>query len=457
MTPNKARILIVDDDPGLLRLLTIRLTAAGYEVDSAESGDDALTRLPGFQPHMVITDLRMDGMDGMALFEELHGQNPMLPVIIMTAHGTIPDAVEATQRGVFSYLTKPFASEALLTQVKKALRLSGALEPLLNAAPDKAWRRDILTRSAVMETLLVEARRAADSESNVLIHGASGTGKELLAHALHKASQRSGKPFVTVHCSAIPEALCEAEFFGAAKGMLTGTPQGQQGLIAAAHGGTLYLDEIDALPGSFQPKLLNALQTKRLTPIGAQPQTIDVRVISATGHELHALVTQNEFRADLHYFLHIISLKLPALTERREDIPLLAQHFLAQLQGIKRRITGFAPEALELLMQASWPGNVRQLQNVVEQVAALATTRLIAADLVQRILQDKEPGMLAFAEARDRFEREYLIKVLRMTAGNVSRAARLAQRNRTEFYKLLHRYQLDPAHFRVHRSDEGKA
>ncbi len=445
----KAKIVLIDDDPGLLRLLTLRLQAAGYEVDAVSNGTKALGRLAAFNPHLVITDLRMDGLDGMAVFEAVRAFNSALPVIIMTAHGTIHEAVEATQRGVFGYLAKPFASQALLTLVDQALRLGGAGE-IGDGGDNQTWRADIISRSPVMEEVLAKAHLVAGSEASVLIQGESGTGKELIAKAIHKASSRCLKPFIAVNCSAIPEQLFESELFGHSKGSFTGAVQNYKGLFQAAQGGTLFLDEIGDMPIAFQAKLLRVLQEKEVRAVGTtQSIPIDVRIISATHRDLDIALAEGQFREDLYYRLHVVRMDLPPLRERREDISLLTQGFLAKLQSpTTRKISAFAPDAMELLIAAPWPGNVRQLWNVVEQSVALCTTPVIPATLVRMALRDKPADMMPLADARDQFERDYLVQLLRITAGNVSQAAKMAQRNRTEFYKLLHRFDLDPTQFR---------
>ncbi|MBI1965300.1 MAG: sigma-54-dependent Fis family transcriptional regulator, partial [Betaproteobacteria bacterium] len=368
MTAPKASILVVDDDPDLLRLMQIRLTAAGYAVATADSAERALAQASIARPQLIVTDLRMSGMDGMALFESIQARNPTLPVIILTAHGTIPDAVAAVKRGVFGYLAKPFDAKALLTEIERALALGGGQAPAMNGA-DQGWRAGILTRNPVLEDVLAKARLVADSDAPVFICGESGTGKELLAQALHKASPRRDHPFVAINCGAIPEPLLESELFGHVKGSFTGAVRDHKGLFLAANGGTLFLDEIGDMPVALQVKLLRVLQEKQVRPVGStQSHAVDVRVISATHRNIEAEMAAGNFREDLYYRLNVVALALPPLAERREDIPLLANHFLSALaEKYRKTINGFAPEALELLVAAQWPGNVRQLYNVVEQ------------------------------------------------------------------------------------------
>lgn len=448
MSVTRHTILVVDDDRDLLRLLSIRLTAAGYAVTTAESGEQAVALLAAARPHLVITDLRMGGMDGMALFEAIRRFSATLPVIILTAHGSIPEAVAATQLGVFGFMTKPFDSQALLEQVESALRASGASADAETAEDD--WHAGLITQSALMQDLLAQARMVAAGDASVFIQGESGTGKELLARAIHRASPRRDQPFVAINCGAIPEALLESELFGHTKGSFTGATQDYKGLVQAAHQGTLFLDEIGDMPTALQVKLLRVLQERQVRPVGSTRSVpVDVRLISATHRDLHQEMECGNFRGDLFYRLNVVSLELPPLARRREDIPLLVKHFLGVLgEKYGKKVQGCSPEAMELLVGAPWPGNVRQLLNVMEQAVALCTTSVVTVPLVQKALRDKPGKVPPLAEARAQFEREYLVQILKITNGNVAQAALLARRNRTEFYRLLRRYQLDPVPFK---------
>lgn len=447
--PAQHRILVVDDDADMLRLLSLRLKAARHEVVAVGSAEAALAQLDIARPQLVLSDVRLPGKDGLALFDEVHARHPSLPVILLTAHGTIPDAVQATARGVFTYLTKPYDGKELLEKVAEALALSA---PAVHQAHDnQAWRADIVSRSARMTDVLSEAFMVAQSDASVLLLGDSGSGKELLAQAIHRASPRASKPFVAVNCGAIPEALLESELFGHVKGAFTDAVSNHKGLFQAADGGTLLLDEIGDMPPALQVKLLRVLQERAVRPVGSsQSIQINVRIISATHRNLEAAMAAGQFREDLYYRLNVVTLLLPTLAERREDIALLANHFLDKLaHKYDKRLSGFAPEALKALTTAAWPGNVRQLYNVVEQVCALSTTPLVPLSLVQRALRIPSAQVLSFAEARQRFEREYLVGLLKMTDGNVADAARLAQRNRTEFYRLLQKHALTPGQFKA--------
>jgi two-component system response regulator GlrR len=430
---DRPRILVVDDDPDLLHLIGIRLSVAGYAVTQASSGEEALERFHADHPQAVITDLRMDGMDGHALFTRLHEEAPSLPVIILTAHGTIPDAVAATQRGVFSFLTKPFDGKELLERVAAAVSLSPQVLP---ASEDGRWREEIVSSSVVMDELLRQARRVADDRGPLLLLGPPGSGKAALARAIHGAGPRAGKAFVTVLASVLPPDELEKQLFG-------GTGVGA--MLRNADGGTLFIDEIGALPAAAQARLLPLVRSSDEMFGRARSGLPDVRVVAASALPLERAIRDGSFRPDLYYALAATTLRVPSLADRLEDLPLLVAHFLARHGGHRR----FSPEALALMQEAAWPGNVRQLENVVEQSVRQSVTPLIPASLVQKLLRDElEHEMAGFDAARRAFERDYLQQLLQTTGGNVARAARIAQRNRTEFYKLLARHGLDPASFK---------
>ena len=436
-----ATILLVDDDDGLRRLLSMRLGSAGFEVQQAESAEAALASVRRERPSIVVTDLKMDGMDGMGLLENLREHYPGLPVILLTAHGTIPDAVEATQSGAYDFLTKPVDHAELIERVRSAVTQS---------APDgdHDWAEEVITANPAMLQVLEDARRVAATDSSMLIQGASGTGKEVLAQAIHNASPRSKKPFIAINCGAIPADLLESELFGHSKGSFTGATRDHTGLFQSAEGGTVFLDEIGDMPMELQVKLLRVLQERQIRPVGsARSINVDVRVLSATHQDLSKAISEGRFREDLLYRLNVITLHLPPLDERREDIPLLADHLLVRLTRNTRRKV-LAPEALEWLVGADWPGNIRQLSNVLERCVALAPGRIIDAELVRRALGQSAHRITPLAEARDEFVRDYLVKLLKIAGGNVSQAARMAERNRTEFYKLLARPDVDPGDFK---------
>ena len=449
-----AHVLVIDDDPDLLRLLSMRLRAWGIRVSTAISAEEGLSRVAIETPQLVISDIRLPGKDGLALFREIHASRPTLPVILLTAHGTIPDAVQAMSQGVFGYLTKPFDSKLLFEKVQQALRVS-PVSSHPTGGNDGGWLDGMVFRSRCMAELMEEARVVAATDASVLIRGESGSGKEVLARAIHRASPRSKAPFVAINCGAIPEQLLESELFGHVRGAFTGATSEHGGLFKAADGGTLFLDEIGDMPLALQVKLLRVLQDQAVRPVGAtRADPVDVRVLSATHRDLEVAMAEGQFREDLYYRLDVVTLTLPRLDDRREDIPLLANHFMQQLVAkYAKGITGIAPEALEALSTATWPGNVRQLYNVIEQCCALATTSLISLPLVQRALRIPSMEALTYAEAKQRFERNYLVQLLKLTDGNVADAARIADRNRTEFYRLLQKYDLTPSLFRGNGDD----
>ncbi|MBW2939398.1 sigma 54-interacting transcriptional regulator [Zhongshania aquimaris] len=443
MKTDGINVLLVDDDPGVLQLLSIRLNALGFNVSCADGGESALKKLGSERVNIVISDLRMDGMNGIELFENIQQHYPSIPVIVLTAHGSIKEAVSATQKGVFSFLTKPVDKDELLSSIQQALRLSDH-----DTTPETKTSK-IITCSANMLQLLEQAKLLAQSDINILIRGESGTGKELLASTLQAFSPRADKPFIAINCSAIPADLLESELFGHVKGAFTGASRDNKGLFASADGGTVFLDEIGDMPAQLQVKLLRVLQEQKIRPVGSHDDiAINVRVLSATHQNLETAITDGKFREDLYYRLNVASLNLPALRDRVADIQLLARHFL---NCIAQRNGGvckkFSPAALEALMAYHWPGNIRQLNNVVEQTAALAPSPIIGeAQILATLPQVKASPVdnLSLTEARKNFEREYLQKLLFQTKGNVSDAARHAGRNRSDFHKLIKKHQLDP-------------
>jgi len=454
MSRERPRVLLIDDDRDEAQLLSSRLSAAGYEVAVAATLKAALARIAVARPRVVITDLPGQGAEGLALIDAIHRASPSLPVIVLTAHGTIPDAVDAIKRGAFEFLAKPFDGQAVLAAVSDALRVSPTA-----SGSTAVWRSDILTRSPLMEDVLAQAERVAATDAHVCILGPSGSGKELLARAIHFASRRARAPFVAVNCGAIPDGLLESELFGHRRGAFTGATLDRRGLFQTADGGTLLLDEVGDMPGAIQVKLLRALEERAVRPVGANESIdVDVRIISATHHKLKERIAVGAFREDLYYRLNVVSLPLPALAERREDIPLLGKHFLARLAArYERPRLELSTEATEMLISAPWPGNVRQLLNVMEQAATLAVGDVISAELVRQALGGVPALLTPLDQAKRGFERDYLVQILKITEGNVTHAARLAGRNRTEFYRLLERHALAPAMFKRERGADAES
>lgn len=442
MTTPKASLLLVDDDTSLLRLLNIRLTKEGYQVVSAENAEQAMAVVKNQQIDLVLSDLRMPGMDGRSLFQALQRSGKRLPLILMTAHGTIEDAIAATKEGVMGFITKPIDH----SQLREALNNALAHSPANNAD----WQQEIITRSPHMLQLLEQAHMVAKRDVSLLITGPSGAGKELLAKAIHNGSLRQQQAFIPINCGALPEALLESELFGHTKGAFTGATQDHRGLFQQADGGTLFLDEIGDMPLPLQVKLLRALQEQRIRPVGSSvEQPIDVRIISATHRDLHKEMQLGHFREDLFYRLNVVNLDLPSLKQRAEDIPLLARYLLEQsARRHQLEVNAFTDDAMQLLITSDWPGNVRQLVNVVERCVALTQTPVIPAHLVQQALSASDNYWPSLSEARQTFEQDYLIKLLKMTEGNVTRAAEMADRNRTDMHKLLKKHQLNAEDFR---------
>jgi two-component system response regulator GlrR len=439
----KPHILLVDDDPSLLRLLSIRLISEGYEVEAVETAELAIIAVKRQNFDVILSDLRMPGMDGLSMFKQLLELGKDTPVILMTAHGTIDDAIAATKQGVMGFLTKPIEHDKLREVLQKSIQSS-------MSSQNEDWKSEIITRSSAMKALLEQAYRVAQRDVSVLISGASGAGKELLANAIHQASPRCDQPFVPINCGALPENLLESELFGHAKGAFTGAFNEHKGLFQLADGGTLFLDEIGDMPTTLQVKLLRALQEQTIRPVGSTTQIkVDVRVISATHRNLSKEMEVGNFREDLYYRLNVVNLNLPSLQQRTEDIPVLARYLLkksADKHGVN--VTSFADEAMQKMVASAWPGNVRQLVNVIEQCVALTQTPIITSHLVEQALSATHKTWPTLTEAKVAFEQDYLIKLLKMTDGNVTRAAELAGRNRTDIHKLLKKYTLDAESFR---------
>jgi two-component system, NtrC family, response regulator GlrR len=462
------KILIVDDDANLLELIKMRLESADYEVTAAREEDNALAALKTGAFDLCIVDLMLSNRDGITLMEEFRAVNPEVPTIILTAHGSIENAVEAMRRGAYSYLTKPFEPRDLLMQIERALenrKLNSEIKRLKVLLHEQFDFANIIARSAKMRSVLDVVTRIAKLDSTVHIHGESGTGKELIAKAIHLASDRKDKPFVALNCAALPETLLESELFGHEKGAFTGAVKSTRGLFTQAHGGTLFLDEIGDMPLSTQSKLLRVLQERQFYPVGSEVAIeVDVRIIAATNKDLEELVKKGVFRDDLFYRIHVIPIFLPSLRDRKEDIVPLVEHFLKKCsEQMKKDVKGISPEGLRKLMLHDWPGNVRELENTVEYAVAMTQKEIITEEY---ILQGKatvvdaahgagkdthgvaDDGLRPLKDARDAFERDYLVQVLSMTDGNVSQAAKLAGKYRADFYDLLKKHDLKADDFK---------
>jgi two-component system response regulator GlrR len=450
------KILVVDDDPGLLMLMRMRLEATGYQVIPAEGGKEALTRAQEEACDLALVDLKMVDIDGITLLQELLRLHPGLPVIILTAHGTIASAVEATKKGAYDYLTKPFDPPDLLHRIEKALevrRLQGEVQSLRSMIQERYHYENILASSDKMQHILRQVAQIAATDAVVALYGESGTGKELIAKTIHASSQRARGAFIALNCGAIPDGLLENELFGHVKGAYTGADRTKEGLLRQADGGSLFLDEIAELAPPLQVKLLRVLQEREFYPVGAErPIRVNFRLITATNRDLWSAVNEGKFREDLYYRIHVIPIFLPSLRERREDIPLLAHHFLQRFsRETHKTVQDFAPEAMQYLMLHNWPGNIRELANVIQRAVVLAPNDLITPDL---LLLGRETSrhpchqLGSLKEAQEEAEQAYLTRVLTATRGNVSQAAALAGRYRADFYKLLRKHTLDPRVFK---------
>lgn len=444
------RILVVDDDEGLLHLLRMRLSALGFSVTPCTGGRDALMAARQETFDIAITDLRLRAEDGLALTEELMQIQPGLPVIILTAHGSIPNAVEAMQRGAFGYLTKPFDDKELKATLDKALiqlRMTREIQRLKSLVKELYGLENVIARSPAMQRLFQQVAQIADSDATILLTGETGTGKEVLARVLHANSRRSKGPFVALNCAAISETLFESELFGHIRGAFTNAVAAKRGLFQSANGGTLFLDEIAEMSLPMQVKLLRAVQEREVREVGADYATkVDVRIITATNKDLAESVKAGTFRHDLYYRVSVVPLAIPPLRERKDDIPLLAQHFLKQsAKRSNKDVRGFTPTAMHRLMVYPWPGNVRELENAVEKAVVMSRQDMVLPELLPTAGVASDIGLKPLTEAKEEFERSYLRNVLQMTGGNISRAAQFAGRYRADFYKMLKKYGLHPS------------
>ncbi len=448
------KILVVDDDKNLVELIQMRLEKSGYDVVTSLHEDEALVKAREELFDLAIVDLQLVNTDGISLMEDLHRIIPGMPVVILTAYGSIESAVDAIKRGAYSYLTKPFDHQELLLQIQKAIenrRLTSEIERLKGLLGDRFSFTNVVTRSERMQKVLETISRIAPTESTVLLLGESGTGKDLIAKVIHLASERKDKPFVAINCAALPETLLESNLFGHEKGAFSGAIRSARGLFLQANEGTIFLDEIGDMPLSIQAKVLRVLQDKQFYPVGSEKLVgSDVRIIVATNKNLEEQVKQGLFREDLYYRIHVIPIHLPPLRDRKEDIPLLVDHFLDKFrEKVKKDIKGLTPQAMQKLMLHDWPGNVRELENTIEYAAAMTDTELIKEDL---IFQTKVIPSVTYVkplkEAKDIFERGYLIYLLETCKGKVSDAAKLAGKYRADFYLLLKKHDLNPDDFK---------
>ena len=451
----KQRLLVVDDDEVFLRPLHRTLELAGYEVLPVQSGEEALDTLKIEDVDLVLTDRRLPGMDGVALVRQIKTDHPDLAVVVMTAYGTIESAVEAMRLGAEDYLVKPFEAAEMLLVIRRAIEfqaLKSAKRRSIRRNQERFTFRNVVAKSGVMQSVFETLRSVADLDTTVLIHGETGVGKELLARSVHFSGARRDRPFVAVNCAAIPAELFESELFGSRKGAFTGATEHRRGQFQMAHGGTLLLDEIGEMPLHLQSKLLRAIEERKVTSVGAdRPVDIDVRFIATTNKDLQAEVERGAFRRDLFYRLSVMPVRVPALRERPEDIPLLVRHFLEEAgRRLKRSVRGIVPESLQALVRYPWPGNVRELENVIERAVIVSKEDVLTG--LERFLggpagvQAPVDLSLPFRDAKARiveeFERAYVAGLLDAHGGKLTVAAKHADMDPKNFSDKMTRYGL---------------
>jgi len=446
------RILVVDDEPGLRQTLSRILGAEGHHIVAAGDGEEALARLENSPVDLILCDLRMPKMDGLTFIERQMGRAQGALVIAMSAYGDSDTAIAAMQKGAYDYVQKPFRAEEVILAVRKAAereKLRAKVEQLEGELSTIRGGDAIVGHTASLRTALDVARKVARHPSTVLITGESGTGKELVARLIHRASPRAAEPFVAVNCGAIPEALLESELFGHARGSFTGATSDKPGLFEEADGGTLFLDEIGELPAALQVKLLRALQEGEVRRVGANTSTkVDVRVVAATNRDLAADVAAGRFRGDLYYRVNVVTIKLPSLRERSQDIPELALHFLQLYNArLRLKVKGIAPAAMRRLMDHDWPGNVRELENVIERALVLTTGSMIEAEHLADLVRSQTTapaadGDLSIKRQTEALERNLIRRALEQTRGNRTRAAQLLELSHRALLYKIRDYQL---------------
>ena len=453
MNDFKGKILVVDDDPNILHVIKMRLVSGGYDVTTSDNAEEALSLAQKDAFDLMVLDLKLNEEDGISLMEDIHQINPNVPILILTAYGTIKSAVNAMKKGAYGYLTKPFEGHELLLQIDNCLekkRLSREVKSLRQLVKKKYGFDNIIGKSEKMQKVFEQVTLAAETDSNVYIEGKSGTGKELIAKTLHVASNRKDGPFIALNCAAIPENLMESELFGYEKGAFTGANKNKKGLFAEASGGTFFLDEISEMSLSMQAKILRALEEKEFYPVGSrQTLKVDARIIAASNKNLEQEVERGRFREDLFYRIHVIPIKLPPLQDRKEDIPILSRHFLQKFsKEMGKDIDGFSIDAMQKLISYPWPGNIRELENTIECAVAMAKQNIITQDVILQSQGIDPEGLTSFKDAKENFEKNYLIQLLELTRGNVSKAAKLAGKYRADVYELIKKYNLKMSDFR---------
>ena len=447
------KILVVDDDQNILNVINLRLEANNYRVATTLQAEAAVKIAKNKTFDLALVDFQLASKNGIELMEELHQIDPEMPIIILTAYGTITDAVQAMKKGAYSYLTKPFDDQELLLQIKNGLekrKLSKEVKQLRDLAKGMHSLENIVGKSKKMKKIMEQVIQAAKTDSIVYVYGESGTGKELIVKNLHIASSRKDFPFLAINCAAIPETLLESELFGYEEGAFTGATRSKKGIFVLAHKGTLFLDEISEMPATMQAKLLRVLETKEFHPLGSEKVVkVDVRIIVASNKHLEEEVEKGTFRKDLFYRIHVIPIKLPPLREKKEDILLLAEFFLQKCtKKMKKEMKGFSTSASQKLMLYHWPGNVRELENTIERAVAMSIKDVITEDMILPTQEIEKKSLQPLKSAKDDFEKDYLVQLIRLTKGNVTQAAKLAGKYRADLYDLLKKHNLKPTDFK---------
>ncbi len=453
---SEIKILVADDDKNVLKVIKMRLEAQGYCIITAECVDHAVKQALENAFDLALVDLKLAEESGIELMEKLHRINPEMPIIILTAYGTVDSAVEAMQKGAHSYIRKPFDHRDLLSQINQCLEQKSALKEIKALPPlleKKYGFETVIGKSKKMKHVLGQVVQAAATDSSVYIEGESGTGKELVARIVHAASPRRDNPFVVINCAAIPDTLFESELFGYEKGAFTGADGRKQGFFSQANGGSFFLDEISEMPMLMQTKLLRVVQEGEFYPLGSNKiVTVDTRLISTSNRDLKTEVEKGNFREDLFYRIHVVAIKLPPLRERKEDIPLLAHFFLDKFsKKNKKNIKGFSTGTMQMMSLYNWPGNIRELKNEVESAVVMARKDVITEEAILRNHKESIEPLKPFKDAKMDFEKKYLVRLIDYTKGNMSKAADLSGKYRADLYQLMKRYGLNPSEHRQER------
>ena len=447
-------ILVIDDDTNILEVIQMRLKSWGYHVTTARDGKEAKMALSVTPFNLVIIDLRLSDENGIEIMEKIIATHPTLPIIILTAHGSIESAVEAMKKGAYSYITKPFNNEDLALHIKNALekqKLTKEIEHLRKQIDEQHNFKPIIGNNKRMQEILEQVSKIAKTDCTVSIYGESGTGKELIARSIHHTSNRSKCPFIATNCGAIPEGLLENELFGHVRGAYTDAHESKEGLFMQADGGTIFLDEISTTSPALQIKLLRVLQEREIKPIGGTKNIkINVRVIVASNVDLQKAVNEGTFREDLFYRIHVVPIYIPPLRERKDDIPLLATYFMTEFCNVlKKDIKGFTPAALQRMLLYDWPGNIRELQNKIEHAVIMTNNTLITPDDLFTNTNTLKNTFNSYKDAKERFEREYIENLLKVSNGSAIKASKFAGCSRDQIYKLIKKHKLNPENYKT--------